>query len=193
MFIDIFNTDKKYSIIYADPPWHYKNYADNTASRWVGNQYPVMSIDDISNLPVRKLTATGCVLFLWVTAPCLLEGIEVMKAWGFEYKTKAFCWVKMNRNNMGVFTGMGYYTRSNSEDCLLCVKGNPLPRLDHSISQVILHPVMEHSKKPSIARDLIVRLFGELPRIELFARQQVEGWDCWGWGVEEVAKDIDKK
>lgn len=180
--------NKKYQIIYADPPWHYKNYADDTASRWVGNQYPVMSIEDIAQLPVAKICDTNCVLFLWITAPILAEGFDIIRRWGFEYKTKAFCWVKQNKSGFGIFTGMGYYTRSNSEDCLLAVRGKCLDRLDHSISQVILHPVMGHSRKPSIVRGNIVRLFGDLPRIELFARQKVEGWDCWG---NEVESDIE--
>jgi len=178
---------KKYQIIYADPPWHYRNYADDTASRWVGNQYPVMSVEDICRLPISSIASEDCCLFLWTTAPCLQEAIKVVGAWGFTYKTKAFCWVKMNKSGMGIFIGMGYWTRSNSEDCWLATKGHP-KRIDASISQIIMSPVQSHSHKPAIVRDLIVQLCGNLPRIELFARQKVEGWDCWG---NEVESDIE--
>lgn len=178
---------KKYQIIYADPPWHFRNYADDTASRWVGDQYPVMNVGDICRLPVGCIADNDCVLFLWTTAPCLQEAIQVLKAWGFEYKTKAFCWVKQNRSGMGLFTGMGYWTRSNTEDCWLCTKGKP-KRIDAGIHQVILSPVMGHSQKPSIVRERIVQLMGDLPRIELFARRKIDGWDCWG---NEVHSDIE--
>lgn len=178
---------KKYQIIYADPPWHYRNYADDTASRWVGNQYPVMSVEDICRLPITSIASEDCCLFLWTTAPCLQEAIKVVEAWGFTYKTKAFCWVKMNKSGMGIFTGMGYWTRSNSEDCWLVTRGHP-KRIDASISQIVMSPVQGHSHKPAIVRDLIVQLMGDLPRIELFARQKVEGWDCWG---NEVESDIE--
>ena len=170
---------KKYQIIYADPPWHYRNYADNTASRWVGNQYPVMSISDLCELPVASISDKDCVLFLWTTPPCLQEALQVVEAWGFIYKTKAFCWVKQNRNNMGIFTGMGYWTRSNTEDCWLATKGTP-HRIDAGIPQVVLYPKRKHSLKPDIVRTRIVQLVGDLPRIELFARQKVNGWDAWG-------------
>jgi len=180
---------KKYQIIYADPPWHYRNYADQTASRWVGNQYPVMDVADICGLPISALADENCVLFLWTTPPCLMEAIKVLSAWGFQYKTKAFCWVKTNTQSMGLFTGMGFWTRSNTEDCWLAVKGQP-KRIDSSIHQVVMSDVMEHSHKPAIVREKIVQLMGDLPRIELFARRKVEGWDCWG---NEVESDIELK
>ncbi len=176
----------RYQIIYADPPWHYKNYADNTASRWVGNQYGVMSVKDLCALPVSSIADKDCALFLWTTPPLLQEAMLVLTAWGFVYKTKAFCWVKQNKKSMGLFTGMGYWTRSNTEDCWLATKGHP-KRIDASVHQVIMSPVMEHSHKPSIVREKIVQLMGDLPRIELFARRKVEGWDCWG---NEVRSDI---
>jgi len=177
----------KYQIIYADCPWHYRNYADKTASRWVGNQYPVMSVADLCALPVASIADEDCALFLWTTAPCLQEAMEVLTAWGFKYKTKAFCWVKQNKVSMGLFTGMGYWTRSNTEDCWLATKGSP-KRIDASIHQVIMSPVMGHSHKPAIVREKIVQLMGDLPRIELFARCKVNGWDCWG---NEVESDIE--
>lgn len=119
-------------------------------------------------------------LFLWVTAPCLIEGIELITAWGFKYKTVAFTWVKQNKKSDGLFTGMGYYTRANAEYCLLATKGKILERKSHGVHSVVLSHIERHSKKPDEVRDRIVRLFGDVPRIELFARQYATGWDCWG-------------
>ena len=182
---------KKYQIIYADPPWHYENYSnqwhkDNPESRWVGNHYDTLGVADICSLPVGDIADKDCALFLWTTPPCLMEATKVLVSWGFKYKTKAFCWVKTNTQTMGLFTGMGYWTRSNTEDCWLATKGHP-KRLNADVHQVIMNDVMEHSHKPSITREKIVQLMGDLPRIELFARRKVEGWDCWG---NEVESDI---
>ena len=110
--------------------------------------------------------------------PCLCEALEVLTAWGFSYKTVAFVWVKQNRKNDDLFTGMGYWTRANAEICILATKGHP-KRVDAGVRQVILSHIEEHSKKPDEARERIVRLMGDLPRVELFARQSPEGWDVW--------------
>ena len=107
----------------------------------------------------------------------------MLKAWGFKYKTVAFTWVKQNRKSDGLFTGMGYWTRANAEICLLATRGHP-KRINANVCQVILSHVEEHSKKPDEARDRIVKLMGDLPRVELFARQATEGWDVWGNEVE---------
>ena len=115
---DIFSTDKRYEIIYADPPWSYKVWSDKGKGRSAERHYPTMDKKDIQLLPVCKIAAKNSVLFLWVTAPCLLEGIELITAWGFKYKTVAFTWVKQNKKSDGIFTGMGYYTRANAEFCL---------------------------------------------------------------------------
>lgn len=131
-------------------------------------------------MPIQNLANKNCVLFLWVTAPCLIEGIELLKAWGFTYKTVGFTWIKKCKKSDKIFTGMGYYTRSNAEYCLIATKGKPLPRKSHSVSSVLLTNIEEHSKKPSETRDRIVELFGDLSRIELFARNYADGWDCWG-------------
>lgn len=179
--------DKKYQIIYADPPWQFKNYNDTTATKWVGNHYGIMDLDDIKRLPVTLITDTDCVLFLWTTFPTLPQAFGVIQSWGFEYKTVAFTWVKQNKNGMGIWLGMGYWTRSNAEICLLATKGNP-KRIDASVRQIVLSPRLEHSQKPNEIRGRITQLLGDLPRIELFARRKVEGWDCWG---NEVEGDID--
>lgn len=156
-------------------------------------QYDCMSYEDICALPVRYLADEKCVLFLWVTFPMLREGLEVVKAWGFEFKTVAFTWVKMNANNMGVFFGVGYYTKSNAEICLLATKGNAHRLVkDNSISQIIMTPKMAHSHKPSEVRERIVQMLGDLPRIELFARQKVDGWTCLGNAISgrDIREDL---
>ena len=180
MFTDIYKTDKKYSVIYADPPWFFKTYSVKGKMFGAERHYPTMQKEEIQNVPVKKLSDKNCVLFLWVTAPCLIEGIELITAWGFKYKTVAFTWVKQNKKSDGLFTGMGYYTRANAVYCLLATKGKILERKSHGVHSVVLSHIERHSKKPDEVRDRIVRLFGDVPRIELFARQYATGWDCWG-------------
>lgn len=180
MKTDIFSTDRRYEIIYADPPWSYKVWSDKGKGRSAESHYPTMSKEDIQRLPVKRIAAKDSVLFLWVTAPCLIEGIELITAWGFEYKTVAFTWVKQNKKSDSIFMGMGYYTRSNAEYCLLATKGKVLERKSHSISSVVLSHIERHSQKPNEVRERIVKLFGDRPRIELFARQYANGWDVWG-------------
>ncbi|MAG40291.1 adenine methyltransferase [Candidatus Pacearchaeota archaeon] len=175
--------DKKYSIIYADPPWYYRNYADNAAGRWAGNKYAVMTEEDICALPVSQLAADDCVLFIWVTAPMLPEALQVISAWGFKYKTNAFTWIKRNRKIWTYFWGMGFWTRANAEFCFLATKGKP-KRINADVHSIIDSPVEEHSKKPDVTRDRIIELVGDLPRIELFARQRTEGWSVWGLEVD---------
>ena len=133
MVTDIFSSNKKYAIIYADPPWSFKTYSEKGKGRSAERHYPTMQKADIQSLPIKNRSAKDSVLFLWVTAPCLIEGIELISAWGFTYKTVAFTWVKQNKKTDGIFTGMGYYTRSNAEYCLLATKGKVLERKSHSI------------------------------------------------------------
>lgn len=145
-----------------------------------------MTIDDICNLPVKNIASENCVLFLWVTFPTLLDSFKVIEAWGFNYKTVAFVWVKHNKKTPTLFWGMGFWTRANAEICLLATKGKP-KRISAKVHQVIISPIEEHSKKPNEIRKRIVDLIGDLPRIELFARQKTDGWDVWG---NEVDSDI---
>ena len=173
----------KYNIIYADPPWSYRTYSKKGQGRSAESHYPTMSIDEIKALPVSDLAANDCALFMWITFPCLYEALEVLSAWGFSYKTVAFTWVKQNRKSDGLFTGMGYWTRANAELCILATKGHP-KRISASVHQIIMSHIEEHSKKPEEARSRIVQLMGDIPRVELFARQSPEGWDVWGNEVE---------
>lgn len=145
-----------------------------------------MRIEDICALPVSSIAAKDCALFMWVTFPTLPDAFKVLKAWGFSYRTVAFVWVKRNRKSPSWFWGLGHWTRANAELCLLAVKGKP-KRVSARVHQIIDSPIEEHSKKPDEARHRIVELVGDLPRIELFARQTVPGWDVWG---NEVHSDI---
>lgn len=175
--IDIFNTDKKWDIIYADPPWRYNDRRCNGACE---NHYDTMRLGEIKNLPIADICEKDCVLFLWATYPMLKEALQVMEAWGFKYKSIAFQWIKLNRSGNGKFFGLGRWTRGNTEPCLLAVKGKP-KRQNNSVSQIIECPLGRHSAKPPMARDKIKALMGENTKcLELFARERVEGWDCWG-------------
>ncbi len=177
---------KKYSIIYADPPWQYKTYSKKGQGRSAEKHYPTMTLDEICLLPVEQLADSDCVLFMWTTVPFLRDCFSVLDAWGFTYKTVAFVWVKQNRKTDGLFWGMGHWTRVNAEFCILATKGHP-KRISASVHQVIVSHIEEHSKKPDETRERILSLVGDLPRIELFARQKTDGWDTWG---NEVNNDI---
>jgi len=164
-------SNKKYNIIYADPPWKYGTDPKK--------HYPTIPIKDIYNFPIDKIAADNCALFLWVTFPILPEALETIKKWGFRYTTVAFTWIKTNKNNGKPFFGLGNWTRANAEICVLGFRGK-LKRKSNKISQLVFSQLREHSRKPDEIRDKIVELIGDLPRIELFSRQTVKGWDCWG-------------
>ena len=165
-------------MIYADPPWSYRDKA-NAGNRGASHKYSTMSLDSIKNLPVKDLADDNCALFLWVTMPLLPDCLSVIEAWGFKYKTVAFTWVKTHSPSGKFCVGMGNYTRANAEICILATKGK-MPVKSHSVRSLIVSPRREHSQKPDEARDGIVELFGDVPRIELFARQRIEGWHAWG-------------
>lgn len=171
---------KKYQIIYADPPWQYDRWnVEGSAEK----HYPSMSIDDICHLNVGELADKDCMLFLWATFPKLPEALKVIKEWGFQYKSVAFVWLKQNKSGKGWFYGLGFWTRGNAEICLLATKGKP-HRVSNRVHQFIISPLRRHSQKPDEARDKIIELMGDLPRIELFARQSTPGWDVWGNEVD---------
>lgn len=177
--VDIFNTDKKFSIIYADPAWSYWEGGEKNQSM----HYKTMTIDDIKSLPVSSIADENAILFIWVTFPILQEAFEVIKSWGFNYSTCGFTWVKKNKVSDTWFFGNGAWTRANTELCLIATRGT-VTRLDASISQVLDDRIMEHSQKPERVRELITRLVGKLPRIELFSRNDKnDGWFNWGNGI----------
>lgn len=177
--------DKKYSVILADPPWNFRAWSQKGIERSAENHYDTMSIKKICALPVADIADKNCILLIWATMPMLREALEVIEAWGFKYKTVGFTWMKQNpkapqlfTDREDIFAGMGYWTRSNCELCLLATRGKP--RRSHAdVRQAILSPLREHSRKPYQIYDRIERLVHG-PYIELFARTQREGWDIWG-------------
>ena len=169
--------NKKYNIIYADPPWTFKTWSKKGGIK--SPKYEVMTINDIKKLPIDNIADKDCVLFIWVTYPLLKEGLDTIKQWNFHYKTCGFSWIKKNKKTDSLFWGLGYWTRANNEICLLATKGKP-KRISKSVHQVVIDKIREHSRKPDCVRDRIVELCGDLPRIELFAREKTKGWDVWG-------------
>lgn len=183
---------KKYQIIYADPPWSY-NARDSKKTKFGGGamaHYPTMSVDDLKALSIKDISSDNCVLFIWVTFPKLKQGLEIIESWGFIYKTLGFSWHKENKNG-SLFFGVGSYAKSNCEVCLMATRGKVGIKEDprypdkvvvnsNCVSSAINSRREKHSQKPIEIRDRIVELFGDLPRIELFARERVDGWDAWG-------------
>ena len=180
---------KKYNIIYADPPWSYYNDNDakpecTTIKGMRRPPYNVMGSKNIKKLSVDKLADENCILFIWTTDYHLQKCLEVIKEWGFEYKTIGFVW-----NKKCCFMG-AYTMKSGVENCLLATKGKDAHKLvqKHNIRSLIEEKRTKHSQKPNEIRKRIVELFGDLPRIELFAREKTEGWDVWGNEVESNIK-----
>ena len=160
MKIDIYHTDRQYDVIYADPPWKYRKYSGKgEGKRTAENHYDCMELKDLKEMPVKKIAKKDCMLFMWVTFPCLKEGLELMEAWGFKYKTCGFVWVKRNKKSDSWFFGLGHYTRANAEICLIGTKGHPKVK-SRSVSQICDARVAEHSKKPDEIRDRIVKIAG---------------------------------
>lgn len=190
-----------YSVIYADPPWHYEVWSGETAVKRRASagtnvsaavHYQTMSAEEIRALPVAELGAADCVLLLWVTWPTLLQAIDLIGQWGFTYKTCAFDWMKAHAGQIEMFDadakalmGMGYWTRANSEPCLLATRGKP-KRLSKGVRQGIIEPRREHSRKPDCVYDRIEKLLPG-PYVELFARRRRLGWDAWGHQTDKFA------
>lgn len=191
MKVDIFNTDKKYQIIYADPAWEYKqkqmnfqNYDKGKKySNDVTEHYQTMTFEQLKVLPVEKIAEKDCLLYMWATSPNLDIAIKLGESWGFKFKTVAFVWDKQRTN-------YGFYTLSQCELCLVFKKGKIPKRLITNTKQFLSEKLGMHSEKPKTIRDRIDKMYNYLSRIELFARQSVEGWDCWGnEAPEEVGND----
>lgn len=179
---------KKYQILYCDPPWKYK--WGNGGKLAPETHYETLSVDELKLLNVRGLRDKNCVLAMWATCPALPEAFAVMDAWGFKYKTVLHNWVKIRKDGKPIM-GMGSYTRSGSELLFLGMRGH-IKRVSTKIviPQVIMEQRREHSRKPDIVRDNLVELFGDRPKIELFARQKIKGWDAIGNDID--GQDIRK-
>lgn len=175
-----------YRVIYADPPWAFETYSAKGAGR--SARYDTMSLEDIYNMRVADLAAPDCLLAMWVTDPFLEYGFRVLDSWGFEYKTVGYTWCKtakhmpelIRSDNLSAHfpIGMGHHTRANPEICLFATRGKP-KRLSAAERQLVLAPRREHSRKPDSVRESLEKLVSG-PRVELFARQRVKGWDAWG-------------
>jgi N6-adenosine-specific RNA methylase IME4 len=164
---------RRYGVILADPPWTFSTYSDLGQDRGPAMHYPTMAPDAIKAIDVAAISAPDCVLFLWAVQSALPQALEVIAAWGFTYKTGAV-WVKDK-------IGMGYWFRSRHEPLLIATRGDvPAPAMGTQAESVVVAPAREHSRKPDIVYELVERYFPNLPKIELFARASLPGWDCWG-------------
>lgn len=165
---------KRYSIIVCDAPWRFKNFSMKERAvrgeKWGRANgrpiYDTMMTEDIAKLPIQRIANKNCALAMWATYPKLTDALEVMKAWGFEYKTCIFTWCKTRQPSGKWHSGLGYYTRQNPELCLLGTRGKPLKRVSKKVQNLVIAPLAEHSAKPAIVRDKLVELFGDLPRVE---------------------------
>lgn len=187
---------KHFGAILADPPWHFQTWAGarksgaGIACRASKPAYATMVDSDIAALPVADLAAPNCVLFLWTCWPVLERTFPILEAWGFDYKTCAFCWTKgdvlpLFKDDFRDTMGLGYWTRANSEPCLLAVRGKP-KRQAADVRQVIQERKREHSRKPDGIHERVERLVSG-PYLELFARQQRPGWTVWGNQTDKFA------
>ena len=173
-----------YQLLLLDPPWGFENWSEKGEDRNANQHYGTMTWEEIAALPVGQLASRDCACFLWCVDPLLDKGFDVLRAWGFRFVTVAFTWAKQSSTGEKWHMGTGYYTRANPETCLLGMMGS-LERRSAGVRQLVIEPVREHSRKPDRIADDIVRLFGDLPRAELFARTQRSGWELWGAETEK--------
>jgi len=184
MKVDIFNTENKYQIIYADPPW---NFSSKELQKYSGERfrpleevYQTEKTNNMKQWNVKKIADKDCAIFMWTTDAHIEEAIQLMRAWGFKYVTVAFIWAKTTKTGKQVYN-LGTWTMKNCELCLFGTKGAMLKyKKSNSVRQLFYAERTIHSKKPDCVYGFIQEIFGNIPRIELFARQEVEGWDCWG-------------
>lgn len=173
---------RKYQIIYADVPWHYHDDRKHN-SGYAGITYPTMKTKELCELPVKRIADKDCVLFMWVTGSMLPDCLEIMRAWGFKFKTTAFVWEKLNPRSKTPAVLIGRYTMSSCEFVLVGTRGHP-KRIRNNVRQLVEAPRTIHSAKPKEVHKRIVDIYGDIPRIELFAREPVDGWDCVGDGID---------
>lgn len=176
---------KKYAVIYVDPPWAFQTFSAKGKDRAAEAHYDTMSIEELAKLPVCEYAAANCMLFMWTTDPFLAKALELIKSWKFIYKTVGFHWVKLkpgtdpNAINIEDFSmGLGFWTRSNVEMCLLATKGRP-KRKERDVRRLVISPRREHSRKPDEVYERIERL-SDGPYLELFSRSTRPNWDAEG-------------
>jgi N6-adenosine-specific RNA methylase IME4 len=177
---------KHFRVVYADPPWRFAAWSHRGEGRGASQHYSCMNLDEICALPVAELAADDAALFLWVVQPMLPAAMRVLEAWGFAFRTVAFVWIKMppswtpDSPRHQPRLGLGYHTRSGAEQCWLAIRGNGYKRQALGVEQVLHAPLRKHSQKPNEIAERIERLIGDVPRIELFARELRSGWCSWG-------------
>lgn len=201
-FADLPRSD--YGLILADPPWAFRTFngRDRTPTqkrfREAEDHYPTMSIDDMAKLPVASIAAKDCALAMWIVGSHCDVALDLGRAWGFTFRTDLLYWLKqklIDAQQIDMFTGdiappkmsMGYYTRKQLEPCWLFTRGSP-PVKAHDVRQLIIAPPREHSRKPVEQYDRLDRLFGDVPRLELFSRTPAKGWDAWGNETNKFAE-----
>lgn len=168
----------KAGAILADPPWHFLARSEQGEGRSASTHYTTDRLGEITSLPVRELATNDCVLFMWMVDWCPNLALDVIEAWGFAHKTTAFTWAKQNESGEGWHMGQGYWTRANPEDCWLATRGSP-KRVFADVRQLIVAPIMEHSRKPDEIHDRVRRLVVG-PYLELYARRERADWQTWG-------------
>ena len=172
-----------YDVILADPPWNFDVWSKKGNARTASSHYQTMTIEDICSLNIAELAADNCALFIWTVWPRIFDAEKVINAWGFKYRTLGYEWVKMNSSGLGFHIGLGYYTRANSEPCLLAVKGS-MKVATRGERNLLMTPIREHSRKPDEQYSKIERLYPNMRYLELFARHRHPGWDVFGNEVE---------
>jgi N6-adenosine-specific RNA methylase IME4 len=173
----------KYDLIYCDPPW---SYDDKNPRGGCEKHYKTLKIKDLCELPVQNISADDSLLFMWATYPLLLDSLKVMAAWGYTYKTVAFTWIKMNKDGRTPCFGVGHYTASNAEIVLVGKRGKGLQRINKDVSQIVMSKRTKHSAKPLKVIKKIDHLYGNVKKIELFARCKSDGWDATGVDLDGV-------
>jgi N6-adenosine-specific RNA methylase IME4 len=173
---------RRFQTFYADPPWPFSTWSDAGKDRSPEKHYPTMGFDEIEALPIADLAADNATMHLWATYPTLPHAFALMEKWGFAYVGEGFTWIKLNPSGVGYFTGMGFWTRKNSEIVLMGTRGNP-KRYASDVASLVVEPVGRHSEKPEEVRRRIERLVNG-PYLELFARKTTPGWTSWGNEIE---------
>jgi N6-adenosine-specific RNA methylase IME4 len=188
---------RRYSLIYADPNWSFKTYSDKGKDRAPDQHYECLSTEQLGWLDVASIAEDDAALLMWVYQPMLPDALQLIEAWGFEFKTVAYYWFKVNGGQGRLFygdadikKGLGYYTRAGCEQCWLATRGKPLTRDSKSEGQVIFAPRRQHSRKPDEVAESIVNMFGDVSRIELFARTKRLGWDHYGNETQKFSEAI---
>ena len=167
---------KKYNVIYADPAWRYNDKQNTKCRGGAEKHYQTMSLNELCELKVKDISDKQAVLFIWTTSPLLEDTFKVIKAWGFKYKS-SFVWDKVKHN-------MGHYNSVRHEFLLICTKGSFTPKVKKLFDSVVSIERTVHSRKPNEFREIISTLYPDTLKVELFARQKVEGWDAMGFDID---------